>query len=165
MPLSAQTAKTILFTCFVGPGPVIGLIPWLISGWRFHWVYPVIQPFGALLFVVGLIPLADSISRFVKEGRGTPAPYSETDQLVVNGFYRYVRNPMYVGVVSMIFGQSLFLWNRDIFIYALASALGFHLFVTLYEEPRLRQKYGSAYATYQQRVRRWLPHLHAAQVS
>ena len=65
----------------------------------------------------------------------------------------------------MIFGQALFLWNGDILIYTLVAALGLHLFVTLYEEPRLRQKYGASYGAYQQRVRRWLPHWRAAYVS
>jgi len=58
MRLSAQTAKTILFVCFIGPGPVIGLIPWLISGWRFQWVHPLVQIVGVLLFLAGFVPLA-----------------------------------------------------------------------------------------------------------
>ena len=151
--------KTILFVCFVGPGPVIGLVPWWLSHWEVHVVNPPVQGLGALLVLVGAIPLADSISRFVREGHGTPAPYSETSQLVITGFYRYVRNPMYLGVAAMVFGQGLALWNARILIYGCLTILGFHIFVTFYEEPRLLRKYGLAYREYQKQVNRWLPHL------
>jgi protein-S-isoprenylcysteine O-methyltransferase Ste14 len=158
MHLSAQAAKTIIFVCFVGPGPVIGLVPWTLSGWQFRVVSAPLQSLGALLVLLGALPLADSIIRFVREGRGTPAPYAETDRLIVTGFYRHVRNPMYVGVLTMIFGQALLLWNASILRYALIAALFVHLFVLLYEEPRLRHKYRDAYIACQKRVNRWLPH-------
>ncbi len=151
--------RTILFVCFVGPGPVIGLVPWSLSHWQFRWVNAPLQMLGAFLVLLGAVPLTDSIVRFVREGRGTPAPYAETEELVVKGFYRYVRNPMYVGVIAMIFGQGLWLWNSSVLIYACIAALFFHLFVMLHEEPRLRNKYGAAYIAYQEQVHRWLPAL------
>jgi len=78
-------------------------------------------------------------------------------QLVVTGLYGYVRNPMYVGVLAMIFGQALFLGSRSTLIYGLCAALGFHLFVVLYEEPALRDRFGAEYLAYCRQVRRWIP--------
>ncbi len=152
-----EVVKTILFVCFLGPGSVIGLVPWWLSHWQLRVTHAVWQLAGGLLFLAGAIPLADSIVRFVREGRGTPAPYAETDRLIVSGFYRYVRNPMYVGVMSMIFGQAILLWNFKILIYGCCAAFFVNLFVMVYEEPHLRRKYGAAYTTYQHRVGRWLP--------
>ncbi len=122
MRISAQAAGTIVFVCFVGPGPVAGIVPWLLSGWRFQAVNLPLQCFGAMMIVAGAAPLGDSILRFVREGRGTPAPYAETKTLVVSGCYRYVRNPMYAGVLSIILGQALLLWNSSVLIYGLIAA-------------------------------------------
>ena len=103
--------------------------------------------------------------RFVRQGRGTPAPVAPPERLIANGLYRYVRNPMYIGVLAMIFGQALFLGSRGILLYGLGMALAFHLFVVLYEEPTLRWQFGAEYETYCQRVPRWLPRWPAAPVS
>ena len=97
--------------------------------------------------------------RFVRDGAGTPAPIYPTDRLVVTGLYRYVRNPMYVGVAAAIFGQALLLGSAALLVYGLAVSLGFHLFVRLYEEPTLHRRYGGQFAAYCAGVRRWLPRL------
>ena len=91
------------------------------------------------------------------EGLGTPAPFLPTQHLVVKGFYRYVRNPMYVAVVSIIVGQGLLLGNGYLLLYAALVWAAFHGFVLLYEEPKLRKTYGAEYEAYCTRVRRWLP--------
>jgi protein-S-isoprenylcysteine O-methyltransferase Ste14 len=84
---------------------------------------------------------------------------------VISGLYRYVRNPMYVGVVSIILGEALVLGSGGVLIYAAVVALGFHLFVVLYEEPTLRRTYGAQYDGYCTLVRRWLPRLTPARLS
>jgi Phospholipid methyltransferase len=94
-------------------------------------------------------------------GRGTPAPVAPPQRLVVAGFYRYVRNPMYVGFAVgwiglwIVFGHA----NPAAIIVALAVALGVHLFVVFYEEPTLRKKFGDDYIEYCRNVRRWWPRL------
>jgi len=78
---------------------------------------------------------------------------------VVTGLYRYVRNPMYVGVLATILGQGLLLGSGSVLVYAAVVALGFHLFVLAYEEPTLRRTYGAEYEAYCAAVPRWWPRL------
>lgn len=96
---------------------------------------------------------------FTFEGRGTPAPIDPPKELVTTGLYRYVRNPIYLGVLAIILGH--FLWFKTIWmlIYMLVVFLGVHLFVKLYEEPALKRKFGAAYEDYLNSVPRWIPKL------
>lgn len=116
---------------------------------------------GALLICIGLPVLLDSFYRFAMEGLGTPAPVAPPTHLVIGGLYRYVRNPMYVAVSSLVFGQGLLLGNVQVLNYGVLVILGFHLFVLLYEEPSLRRKFGAEYDAYCRNVRRWWPRLKA----
>jgi len=88
---------------------------------------------------------------------GTPLPLDPPKELVVTGPYRYVRNPIYVGVLIIVMGY--FLWFKTVWmiVYAITAFLGIHLFVTLYEEPTLKKKFGSAYENYCKSVPRWIP--------
>jgi protein-S-isoprenylcysteine O-methyltransferase Ste14 len=142
------------------PGMVAGYVPYLISRWR--WEPPLLglaagRYAGALLAAAGLASVLHSFARFALEGRGTPAPIAPTETLVVSGQYRYVRNPMYVAVVSMILGQALLLGSVALVAYALAVWGLFHAFVLAYEEPTLARTYGESYERYRARVNRWFP--------
>src|ERR1700721_469526 len=88
----------------LAPGTVVGLVPWRISRWQMHAPFfgsAVFRVLGVLLIAVGIPALLASFARFALQGIGTPAPVFPTKRLVVSGFYRYVRNPMYVAVVSI----------------------------------------------------------------
>jgi protein-S-isoprenylcysteine O-methyltransferase Ste14 len=112
-----------------------------------------------LLIAVGLPVLVDSFARFAFQGLGTPAPIFPTRHLVVTGLYHYVRNPMYVGVVSLILGQGLFFGNVRVLEYGIAVWTAFHRFVLFYEEPTLRNTYGSEFEDFCPNVHRWVPRL------
>src|SRR4029453_10500290 len=92
----------------IAPGTLAGYGPWAICRLRmappFFGFFP-IRMVGALLIAAGLPVLLDSFARFAMQGLGTPAPVAPPQRLVVTGLYRYVRNPIYVAVVSLIFGQ------------------------------------------------------------
>ena len=94
---------------------------------------------------------------FASFGRATPAPIDPPRHLVVRGLYRYARNPMYVGVLSVILGWCLLFDIGDLWIYFFLVALGFNTFVMLYEEPALKRLFGEEYAEYRRHVRRWIP--------
>ncbi len=94
---------------------------------------------------------------FVRRGRGTPAPYDPPRQLVVVGFYKYVRNPQYVGVILVILGEAVLSGRTLLFGYAVFLAIGYHLFVRFYEEPALRKIFGEDYIHYCAAVPRWVP--------
>ena len=146
----------------IAPGFVAGLVPFWISGWRFGHPFlgmPLVPFAGALLVMGGAAVLLDSFSRFALQGRGTPAPVLPTKHLVVTGLYRYVRNPMYVAVVSAILGQACLLGNLGLLAYGAVVWLLFHLFVIAYEEPTLRASFGSEYEVYCAAVPRWIPRI------
>jgi protein-S-isoprenylcysteine O-methyltransferase Ste14 len=146
----------------IAPGFVAGFAPWWISGWRMEPPFfgiPLFRLAGGILIALGLIGLLDSFVRFAMQGLGTPAPVFPTRYLVVTGLYRYVRNPMYVAVVSAILGQGLVLGSVTLLEYGGLVWLLFHLFVLTYEEPRLRASFGSQYKMFCEEIPRWIPRL------
>lgn len=146
----------------VAPGFVAGLAPWWISQWKMHppiLGIPAFRYFGVLLILLGAPILFDSFGRFALQGFGTPAPIAPPARLVVTGLYRYVRNPMYVGIAALIFGQALLLGNTQLLEYGGFIWLAFHLFVLGYEEPKLRSTFPDEYSEYCRNVRRWIPRL------
>ena len=160
-PLLWPALGTVVFVLVI-PGTVIGYIPFRLSGWQLQAPFfglSVFRWLGAALFLGGLPVFADFLLQFVRKGRGTPAPIDPPRHLVVTGAFRYVRNPGYVGVISMIVGQGLFFGSAPTVGYAGVVGLMFHLFVVLYEEPDLRARFGEEYVAYCARVPRWIPRL------
>jgi len=111
-----------------------------------------------LLLIPALWVLIDSFVRFARS-LGTPAPIAPTERLVVDGWYRYVRNPMYVAVVSIIMGQALLFGSWPAFAWGVMVFVAVHLFVVAYEEPTLSGQFGDEYARYRENVGRWVPRL------
>jgi len=148
--------KTLIFTILV-PGSVTVAIPlsllpsgaeFHLGGWRLIGLFPI--ALGAVFYLRCAWDFA-----FV--GRGTPAPIDPPKVLVVRGLYRLVRNPMYVGVLLILFGEAIVFASSVLVRYALVVWLLFHLFVVLYEEPTLKEKFGTAYEDYCRAVPRWIP--------
>jgi len=144
------------------PSVLAGLIPWWITRWEF------LPPFfdlqatrvvGILLIVAGLPGLVDSFARFALQGLGTPAPIAPTQNLVVTGLYRYVRNPIYIAVVAVILGQAILFGACRLMTYGGLMWLAFHAFVLTYEEPVLAQQFGVQYEDFRTNVPRWIPRL------
>jgi protein-S-isoprenylcysteine O-methyltransferase Ste14 len=146
----------------LAPGCVAGLVPWWISRWQFRAPfagYAPLRVIGCVLIGVGAFVVLDSFARFALQGLGTPAPVFPTRHLVVKGFYRYVRNPMYVAVVAVILGQALLFGDIRVLGWALFFWLAAHLFVLTYEEPTLRKTFAAEYDTFRANVPRWIPRL------
>lgn len=144
----------------IAPLFVAGVAPWWITHWRLE--PPILnlragRGLGTLLILLGLPLLPDSFARFALEGLGTPAPAAPPTHLVASGFYRHVRNPMYIGVVAVVLGQALWFGNLRLLIYGFLLWGAFHLFVIAYEEPRLRKSFASEYQEFSRNVRRWIP--------
>jgi protein-S-isoprenylcysteine O-methyltransferase Ste14 len=159
-----KTRATIVSTGFfvVAPGTVVGLIPWLITRWRFRTPLPgwtAARVVGAVLVVAGLVAPASAFAEFVKAG-GTPIPLAPTEHLVVSGFNRHVRNPMYLGLLLAILGQALLFGNVRLLAYAVAVWAAPAAFVRWYEEPTLIRQFGAEYEMYRRAVPAWRPRLH-----
>jgi protein-S-isoprenylcysteine O-methyltransferase Ste14 len=162
----AMTRKTAIFGSLlfflVVPVTVAGIVPWWISRWRADPPFLGIEPLrllGAAFALAGSPVLIASFARFAIDGLGTPAPIAPPRRLVVRGFYRYVRNPMYVAILAIVFGQAILLGNRDLLIFGGVFWLACHLFVIFYEEPNLRRRFGDDYEAFRAAVPRWLPRL------
>ncbi|MFY3743368.1 isoprenylcysteine carboxylmethyltransferase family protein [Anaeromyxobacter sp. PSR-1] len=142
----------------VAPATVAGVVPWWIAGWRMRPpLFTGARVLGAILAAAGIAAVLESFARFAIRGLGTPAPVLPPRRLVVSGLYRYVRNPMYVAVLSVIAGQALLLGELRVLGYGALVWLAFHRFVVGYEEPRLRKTFGAEYDAFRERVPRWIP--------
>ncbi|HKD01487.1 MAG TPA: isoprenylcysteine carboxylmethyltransferase family protein [Terriglobales bacterium] len=151
-----------LVSLLVGGG-FFALWFWLLPGWlgfnvnlsgaaRWRWL-------GAIPSLLGFAIALRCVWDFGWTGHGTPAPIAPPQALVVVGFYRHVRNPMYLGFAAgwiglwVVFGHP----NPALIAAVAAVATGVHLFVLFYEEPTLRKKFGADYEEYCRNVDRWWP--------
>ena len=150
-----------LLFLLIAPFTVAGVVPYWINQWKMAVHLPILfRSLGVVFIVAGITVLLDSFARFAFQGLGTPAPIFPTQHLVVKGLYRYVRNPIYVAVVAVILGQSLLFGDLRLLEYGGVIWLGFHVFVLLYEEPKLRTTFGLEYENFCKHVPRWLPRFH-----
>jgi len=142
------------------PGTVIVYIPYRLlapysapelTSWS-HTQYT-----AMLVMVIGAAILLKSIWSFASVGNGTLAPFDETKKLIVVGLYRYVRNPMYIGVILILLGESRFFRSATLMKYTGICFVVANVLVIGYEENRLRNKYGDEFRRYSEHVRRWIP--------
>jgi protein-S-isoprenylcysteine O-methyltransferase Ste14 len=160
LSLRRNIAISALFTLFGGPGLTLVLVPWLITRFRIPNAESAVEiAAGLVLMALGIVPLLESIARFVAVGKGTLVPTAPTQHLVVSGLYRLVRNPMYTGVLTVIAGEALLFQSMNLVLYLGVAWLAMHLFVRLYEEPRLTRTYAEEYRLYKSNVPRWIPRL------
>lgn len=151
--------QTLAFTIVV-PGSVAGYIPWLLRAHSAPRPTTLSLSTGIVLIAFGVTVYAHTAFwGFAFRGRGTPAPIAPTQNLVISGLHRYIRNPMYIGVLLIVAGQAVLFDSRTVLLYAAFLWLAFHVFVLLYEEPALHKQFGPEYDNYKQRVPRWLPKL------
>jgi len=150
---------TIIFTILV-PGTVTIVVPHLILTSE-HRLLAIklgaVRFFGWIPLVAGVLIYLWTARDFTVSGKGTPAPIAAPRTLVVRGLYRYLRNPMYVGVLSVVIGEALLFESVALFIYALLLFPAFHMFVVFYEERVLRRQFGASYQHYCESVSRWVP--------
>jgi protein-S-isoprenylcysteine O-methyltransferase Ste14 len=112
---------------------------------------------GIVLFLAGFGLFAWCVSLFARVGQGTLAPWDPTRRLVAVGPYRYVRNPMISGVLTMLAGEALFFGSRVIAIWAATFMAINQVYFMLLEEPGLERRFGTAYREYKLSVPRWIP--------
>jgi protein-S-isoprenylcysteine O-methyltransferase Ste14 len=149
-----------LFFTVLQPGMVAGLVPYFILGnpgtASFKNNFSSFQYIAIFIFAAGVMILLYCISMFAVKGKGTLSPADPTKKLVVSGLYKYSRNPMYIGVMLILIGESLFFSSISLWIYTALVFTAFNLFIVLHEEPRLEEDFGTEYQQYLKAVRRWL---------
>lgn len=164
-PNNAGRGWTAAAASLAAGGAFFALWLWLLPRWlgfrveavsaaRWRWL-------AAIPSVLGFSVALRCVWDFARTGRGTPAPFAPPQRLVVVGYYRHVRNPIYVGAAAgwiglwIVFGHS----NLATAVVAVVAILGVHFFVVFYEEPTLCKKFGADYDEYCRNVRRWWPHV------
>lgn len=161
MPKTIAVLGSALFFV-VAPLVLAGFIPWWTTHWEFRpafFGFELTRAIGLMLIIAGVPGVVDSFARFALQGLGTPAPIAPTQKLVVTGLYRYVRNPIYVGVAAVIFGQALLFGDQRLLWYAALLWLFFHVWVLVVEEPTLKETFGAQYEDFRANVPRWIPRL------
>ena len=140
--MSLAIRSVLMTTLF--PGFVVGLVPFafILDAPRFPTEQLLASHYGGLFMILlGLAVLFRSIWEFAHYGRGTLAPFDEPQKLVIQGLYKYVRNPMYVGVYSILLGEAMFFQSADILIWFTIFFVASNAVVILFEEPNLKNKY------------------------
>lgn len=149
--------KTLIFTILV-PGTILGIVPWLLLRASGETVMPSsFWLIGLLPFLIGVILYFWCAGAFTFIGKGTPAPIDAPVFLVREGPYRWMRNPMYIGVFSVLLGEIILFHSLSLLVLLLVAAMIVHLFVIFYEEPHLTRQFGESYEVYLRTVPRWLP--------
>lgn len=150
--------RSLLWTILL-PGLFAGFLPWRYFGlsqavvdWRSPRHLLSLAAMG-----IGVALLGACIWEFARRGRGTLAPVDPPTQLVVQGLYRYVRNPMYLSVTMIVLGEAFLIGSRALLAYWAVWFAAANLFVIGYEEPALRRRFGPAFERYRASVGRWLP--------
>lgn len=147
----ALVAFLLLPGVFAGVVPywIASADPWRCSGWTL----------GAFVMGCGAFVLLWCVRDFYVAGKGTLAPWQPPKRLVVIGLYRYSRNPMYLGVLTVVIGWAIFMGSPLLCCYLLVVALAFHTSVVFYEEPILSRQFAEEWQSYAARVPRWVPRL------
>jgi protein-S-isoprenylcysteine O-methyltransferase Ste14 len=145
-------------TSLILPVTVLIIVPWIIGR---DLSIKNITSFiiGLILIFTGLYLMVVTISAFIRIGKGTLAPWFPTNKLIVTGIYAYVRNPMIIGVLTVLAGESIALLSVNIFIWAVTFFFINTIFFATYEEPSLKKRFGDEYLEYKRDVHRWVPRL------
>jgi protein-S-isoprenylcysteine O-methyltransferase Ste14 len=141
------------------PGFFAGYVPWRFFGVGRAGldVSRTTSLVGLSCISLGAVLLGACIAEFARSGQGTLSPVDPPRRLVVRGLYRYVRNPMYLSVTTIVLGEALLARSRALGLYWAIWFFGVDLFVIGYEEPTLRRRFGASYDEYTQQVGRWFP--------
>ncbi len=138
------------------PGIFALLLPPLIAQfdpWKGRHMTP-----GIIILFTGAVIVLWCVRDFLITGKGTLAPWDPPKRLIITGLYRYVRNPMYTGVLVTVFGWCVYFFSPILFLYNIILFIAFHLRVIKYEEHHLKEQFGREWEDYSKNVSRWFPH-------
>lgn len=156
--ISLLLAAIFLGTVFIG-------IPLLLVFLNNYFRLPVytnlyLKFAGVLFIATGLGVVTYSTIIHIKTGRITPLPIIEgPKQFIINGLYKYCRNPMYLSEICIFLGLFFLLGNVLLFFYPILVFLTIHVFVVYVEEPELRRIFKEQYVRYTKKVPRWIPRI------
>ncbi|MBI1769768.1 MAG: isoprenylcysteine carboxylmethyltransferase family protein [Bacteroidetes bacterium] len=143
---------------FILPVTVLILIPrWIEKNWVIQNTFQLVG--GTIIISIGLTIMAFCIRSFIRIGKGTLAPWSPPKNFVVVGLYRYVRNPMILGVLTVLIGEATMFGSMPILKWTAAFFLINTIYFFVLEEPQLEERFGEDYRIYKNYVNRWIPRI------
>ena len=110
---------------------------------------------GLVLLAFGVAVIASGFSAMGRAGTNV-SPYEPALAIVADGAFRFTRNPLYVGLMSILVAITLFFGTWWGLIVLIPVFLVLHFGVILREEAYLERKFGDVYRAYKARVRRYL---------
>ena len=116
---------------------------------------------GIFFLLFGIALFLYAVYLFKTIGKGTIAPWTPTQKLIIVGPYQYCRNPMITGVLSILVGEGLLLHSTNILWWAVAFFFINTLYFIVFEEPTLTSRFGEDYRQYKKHVPRWIPRINA----
>jgi protein-S-isoprenylcysteine O-methyltransferase Ste14 len=154
-----NTIKTLLYM-----GPMHGFftfyLPYQVASLAIPFFdFGILRYFALPLWITGTLIVIWCSVDIIRLGRGTPAHLDPPKSLIVNGLYRYIRNPIYLGALLVVLGYLLWFGSCLLIIYFLFAAFGFYILVVMIEEPVLRNMFGVEYEEYCKNVPRWIPRI------
>ncbi len=156
-----RRAFALLRTLIVAPAFIslwVNFVPrWLAGSHAFD--DP--RPLGWIVVAIGAAIGLPCVWQFAWRGLGTPAPFDPPRRLVISGPYRFVRNPMYLGMGTALLGEGIVFPKITTLMLTMVIVLAVAVsaFIMLYEEPTLRRLFDGDYENYCSKVRRWIPRL------
>ena len=153
-----MTRAFAVFRGLIVSAAFVSLWVWFIPRW-FRIPMQIVHPEAWIVVAIGSLIAGWCMLAFGVKGLGTPAPFDPPRRLVVSGLYRFVRNPMYVGMGILLIGEAWLIGRIKIIYMAIVALTMVSIFVIVFEEPVLRSKFGDDYIEYCRNVRRWIPRL------
>ena len=154
-------SPTLIKSVVLFPLNVMGVIPacilWFYGDPGFYQFNYLPTVLGVFLIVVGLYICWTTVSLFTDYGKGTPAPWAPPKILVTIDIYRYVRNPMMIGVWFVLIGEATFFMSLEILMWFFMFFIGSVILVPCWEEVDLEMRFGDSYKEYKSQVPRWIP--------
>ena len=165
--LNASQLRTFVIGVLLVPGSVLVYIPfalmWFVSEDRNSYEPSGVDQLrvylGVLLFVLGIAVATWSMRLFATLGNGTPVPTSPPINFVVSGPYRYVRNPMIIGIMIALLGECVFFASWYVTYWLAFVLVGNLIYIGFFEEKELEKRFGSEYVDYKNNVPGWIPRL------
>jgi len=147
------------------PPPLIAIIT-VLAGYGLGRLAPVFPEFGfpaaerywiggGIVVVAASLLGAWPLLQFKRSGQD-PKPWTPSPELVLQGPYRFTRNPMYLMMLIACVGFAFILNTAWILILMPACAVSIHYAAIRHEEAYLERRFGDAYRNYRTRVRRWI---------
>ena len=156
-------SPTLIKAMILFPLNVMGVIPllilWFSKKFELYQFKIIPTALGLILIIVGLYIVWITVSLFTDYGKGTPAPYSPPKILVNIGIYAYIRNPMMLGVWSVLVGETILFMCSEMLIWFFIFFFGSIFVISIWEERDLENRFGETYREYKRNVPRWIPRI------